>query len=333
MDASSTQPRSPTDVLLSIRGRITARTGMIAAGLILPFCLFHFSQGRYALAAMDCLAALIFGCNAWALMVRDRPILPYPMLVAALSLAVLGSVHFIGGAALHWSFPATMFFYMVLPRRQAHWACTLFLLTATGLAYLHLGLASCLRFAVTAGLTLLLLNVVLGLLGELQQRLIEQSLTDPLTGALNRRGLENTLQQLTDPANVDPQAVLLSFDVDHFKAINDNLGHAAGDDVLRQVVNVAKAGLRRKDLLYRIGGEEFVVVLTDINPDDALRLAEDLRKRIGNTVMLPQGSVTVSIGVSAWQPGLNPDRWLGAVDAAMYQAKQTGRNRVVMAEA
>lgn len=332
MDASATQPRSPTNVLLSIRGRITARTGVIAACSILPFCLSHASEGRYALAAMDFLAALIFGGNAWALIVRDRPILPYPVLVAALSLAVLGSVHFLGGAALHWAFPATMFFYMVLPRKHADGACSLFLLAAAGLAYFHLGLATCLRFAVAAGLTLLLLNVVIGLLDELQQRLVDQSLTDPLTGALNRRGLDNALRQLTDQANPAQQAVLLSFDVDHFKAINDRLGHAEGDDVLRRVANMAKAHLRVGDQLYRVGGEEFVLVLSNISPGDAQGLAEDLRTRIATAAILPHGVVTVSVGVSAWQPGLTPDRWLRAVDAAMYQAKQAGRNCVVVAE-
>ncbi|MFD2451521.1 hypothetical protein [Ideonella paludis] len=110
MDALPAQPSSRTDVLLSIRGRITARTGLVAAGLILPFSAFHLSQGRYALALLDLLAALIFGGNAWALIVRDRPLMPYPALVAALALAVLGSVHFVGGVALHWAFPATMFF-------------------------------------------------------------------------------------------------------------------------------------------------------------------------------------------------------------------------------
>lgn len=331
MDASPPQPSSRTDVLLSIRGRITARTGLVAAALILPFSAFHVSQGRYLLALMDALAAIIFGGNAWALIVRDRPLLPYPALVAALALAVLGSVHLVGGAALHWAFPATMFFYLVLPRRQAHVACALLLLSGSGLSYLHLGFANCVRFVVTAGLTLLLMNVVLGLVGELQQRLITQSLTDPLTGALNRRGLDEALAQAAAQAANGEQAALVSFDVDHFKSINDRLGHAGGDVVLREVVKAAQARLRASDRLYRLGGEEFLVLLHAASTADAAELAEALRQGIAQAAALQPNPVTVSVGVSAWRPGLTPDTWLGAVDTAMYQAKRLGRNRVVVA--
>jgi diguanylate cyclase (GGDEF)-like protein len=321
---------APEDALLGLRGRITARTGVIASILIAPFCVFHLMQGRVVLAALDFFAALIFGGNAVMLITRQRPLLPYPLLVAVLSLAVLGSVHMVGGPALHWAFPALLFFYMVLPRRQAHLACAVLLCGALALAQGQIDTASSLRFVVTSGLTLLLLNVVLAVLGELQQRLILQSLTDPLTGALNRRSLGEALGTLTVGQQAS-QAVLVSFDVDHFKAINDQLGHGVGDQVLRQMVKVARTRLRASDRLYRMGGEEFVLVLKDISLDDAQRVAEDLRQRIADAALLPSRPVTVSVGVSPWRRGFDADRWLSAVDAAMYEAKRLGRNRVVMA--
>ncbi|TDM06763.1 MAG: hypothetical protein C4K60_20000 [Ideonella sp. MAG2] len=334
MDVSTPPKPTPPDAIAGIRERIAAQTGLLSAAIVVPFGVLHYMQARYNLAAMDLVAAVVFGSNSWMIMVHGRPMLPYPTLVAALAMALLGSVYFIGNVALHWVFPAVLFFYMMLGRRQAHASCIALMLAAAGFSYLHSrDIAICARFVASVSLTILLLNVVLSLLGELQQRLIDQSLTDPLTGALNRRGLDDGLQELARSAEGGQQAVLLSFDIDHFKRINDELGHAVGDEVLRQVVRVAREGLRAHDRLYRVGGEEFVLALCNISTDQALRVAEDLRQRIAAAKLLPERPVTVSIGLCAWQRGLSTDRWLGTVDAAMYEAKHCGRNRVVVSAA
>jgi diguanylate cyclase (GGDEF)-like protein len=329
--ASADDKATMQDALLGLRGRITARTGVIGGALIAPFCAYHFSQGRIALGVVDLLAALVLGGNAWSLIARQQALLPYPALALALAAAVLGSVYYVGAPALHWAFPAAIFYYMVLPRRLAHAFSGTLVIVSAVVAALNFGAPNAMRFAITAGLTLLLLNVVLGVIGELQQRLLRQSVTDPLTGALNRRSLDALLLRLTSPQAPGRRAVLLSFDIDHFKAINDRLGHAAGDHVLRQVVALVNTRVRGSDRVYRVGGEEFVLVLSDITVDDAQRVAEDLRQRIESAPLLPDQRVTVSIGISPLTEGADPDSWLRSVDGAMYEAKRLGRNRVVAA--
>ncbi|WP_158219850.1 GGDEF domain-containing protein [Ideonella sp. A 288] len=323
-------PASTHDALLGLRGSITARVGLIAFALILPFSVYHVTSGRYSLAAVDLLAAVLFGGNAWSLMARGRPLVPYIVLATSILAAVVASVHFIGAPPLYWAFPASMYFYMVLPRRQAHLFCLLLVAGSALIGYFQFGGPTSLRFVGSAGLMLVLLNVVLGVIGELQQQLVTQSVTDPLTGAFNRRDLQAALQRLTS-AKAPRRAVLLLFDIDHFKAVNDRHGHAVGDQVLRDVVALAQSCVRGTDRLFRVGGEEFVLVLDGITVDAAMHVAEELRQRIEQAPLLDDQPVTVSLGVSPLVAGFDPDRWLHSADSAMYEAKREGRNCVRVA--
>jgi len=170
-------------------------------------------------------------------------------------------------------------------------------------------------------------------LGRVLHALSLQAKTDELTGALNRRGLLQQLEAVHTSA-VQGQAgyALMMVDVDHFKAINDQHGHAQGDQVLRAVSASLRASLRSDDHVGRWGGEEFCVLL----PRTHLRDAEQLAQRVATRIATPNSGirVTVSIGVSEYRPA-DPD--LQAVirraDDALYEAKETGRNRVVVAAA
>ena len=160
--------------------------------------------------------------------------------------------------------------------------------------------------------------------------------TDSLTGLANRRALDAAVVRAISRARREAAVCAVLFiDIDHFKDINDTLGHAVGDAVLKRVGRGLRDRLRRGDLLARYGGEEFVALLSDTDLDAALRVAETLRRRIATldfdslTGGLP---VRVSIGVAQ----LSSDRMsatslVSAADAAMYEAKRQGRNRVCVA--
>ncbi len=172
-------------------------------------------------------------------------------------------------------------------------------------------------------------------LGYRQQRdeAISTSERDPLTGALNRRAATNALNSALSTLEKGRGSVCVCFlDLDFFKKVNDKFGHHFGDDALKFLVREAEAEMRGSDLLARLGGEEFILVLPGAHLKDGIVIAERIRARVeSNGAMIDKREVnlTVSIGVSASTSRLNtPDDLIDAADQALYRAKDRGRNRV-----
>lgn len=179
-----------------------------------------------------------------------------------------------------------------------------------------------------------------GLLRTLQTQMWQMiSLKDPLTGLKNRHGLRRESARLFDSrkaAPFDTGAVIL-VDLDHFKTINDTHGHGAGDEVLREVAAEINAQLRESDLIFRYGGEEFLILLPDQTLAAVGEVCERLRRALADRRFhLPDGSdipVTASFGAAALDYDAPFEAALERADRALYQAKEAGRNRVVTAEA
>ncbi len=155
------------------------------------------------------------------------------------------------------------------------------------------------------------------------------STIDPLTGVLNRRGIEGAL--VNRAAGLVETAVLV-IDIDHFKHVNDVHGHAAGDEVLRRVGSAIAAAVRASDTVGRWGGEEFVVVSGYCPPQHAVNLAQKIRARIAAATAEDPGGVpvTASVGVAMLREAKDFAQGFQLADAALYRAKQAGRDRVVM---
>ncbi|HEU4635798.1 MAG TPA: diguanylate cyclase [Edaphobacter sp.] len=171
---------------------------------------------------------------------------------------------------------------------------------------------------------------------KMRQELEHQSVRDGLTGLFNRHFLQIALErELARAVRRKTTLAVLMIDVDHFKRLNDQFGHAAGDAVLKEVARVFTDKIRTDDLACRYGGEEFTIILPEITPEIALQRAEiireavaELRTRLDNTLY---NSVTISIGAALFpQDGSSSELLLRHADAALYRAKHEGRNRVVM---
>jgi two-component system, cell cycle response regulator len=164
-----------------------------------------------------------------------------------------------------------------------------------------------------------------------RKRHYEQSLIDPLTEAFNRRHFDTHAARLVARCHMAAKHVaVLMIDVDNLKQINDAQGHATGDRVLRGVVKRVISALRPSDLVTRMGGDEFAVVMPETDLDAATQIAERLRGRIGDAAIEGK-AVTVSIGAAASRPGREEqlDATLQRADAALYKAKRAGGNRVI----
>jgi diguanylate cyclase (GGDEF)-like protein/hemerythrin-like metal-binding protein len=161
-----------------------------------------------------------------------------------------------------------------------------------------------------------------------------QADTDALTGLLNRLGLNGAFSREFERAGRYGQPLsVVMLDLDHFKRVNDEHGHAAGDQVLVGVARLLEANVRDSDAIARWGGEEFVVMATMTPGSGAVRLAEKLRDRLAATTLGPFGAVTGSFGVTELRPGDSIEGLLHRADEALYRAKKGGRNRVESAGA
>lgn len=182
-------------------------------------------------------------------------------------------------------------------------------------------------------LVLVLLTAALTV-NRFQSRLEHTASYDPLTSAMNRLAFQNVGDYSIREARRDnkPLSVAL-LDVDNFKTVNDSRGHAAGDEVLKLVVDAGRKALRSSDLLCRWGGEEFLVLLPGSEKDGALSATEKIRGAVAQaTGASGPASVTLSAGVAALKPGEDLAALVRRADAALLSAKRTGRDRAVYAE-
>jgi diguanylate cyclase (GGDEF)-like protein len=212
-----------------------------------------------------------------------------------------------------------------------------------GTAYILLMFAACAvapdpgaaldqRQALIAAVALILSTVILsGALVESDRAHRRRSTLDPLTGLFNRNALEQRLEELNGQPCDHTEGLshaLLLCDLDHFKRVNDQLGHAAGDAVLQDVAYTMRAALQAGDTIYRVGGEEILMILPGAGREDAIEIAERLRREVRER--RPVGvQVTVSIGVAVSEPDIvDTDDLISRADAALYAAKAGGRDMV-----
>jgi diguanylate cyclase (GGDEF)-like protein len=182
---------------------------------------------------------------------------------------------------------------------------------------------------VTFAAVILVLTTVLLVVGDERRELAQEAITDSLTGAFNRRCMDACLATAIERLHrTGEPASLALFDVDHFKAINDELGHAAGDKMLKALVALVAARARKLDVLFRVGGEEFALLLTNARSSDALHVADQLRRLVADAELVPGRRISISAGVSELRRGETASEWMHDADAALYRAKRAGRNRV-----
>jgi diguanylate cyclase (GGDEF)-like protein len=306
---------------------------LVGVVFLVPFSINDFIWGRYAVGIGIASVVLLLGINALALRKKKSPPLPFALLLVPMAVAMTISLKTQGVIGAFWRYPTILFFYFVLSRRLAN-LCSLALLSvATVMVYRYIGVGVTIRFFVTLTMTIIIINIILSIISDLQRRLLDQAITDPLTGAFNRRHMESCLGDAIERnrRSHSPASVLL-IDIDHFKSINDRFGHEAGDNVLKGIVSLIKKRSRRLDRLFRMGGEEFLLFLSDTRSVDAMRLAEQLRASAARSNLLDDWALSVSIGVSELGTGESLESWIKEADNALYVAKETGRNRVVCRE-
>jgi diguanylate cyclase (GGDEF)-like protein len=163
-----------------------------------------------------------------------------------------------------------------------------------------------------------------------KQELLRLAITDPLTGVFNRNQLNKVLpQEIGRGIRYGKSFGLVMLDIDHFKHVNDTLGHDIGDKVLQKTAQILSESIRENDTLIRWGGEEFVVIALEVNEQSLIQLCEKLRQKIEAENYVIAGKITVSVGATLFSENDFPDTLLSRADKALYEAKERGRNITV----
>jgi len=310
---------------------ILLSVGLVAAAVVAGFAVFRFASGNALGGFVNCvivsalLAPLLFAVRGGS---TRRAGAAFALVTTG---ACVASVLVFGRTGVFWGFLVLWIHFVVAPRPLALIANLVLIVSVVGRAELFDAGTERVAYLVTACMITGFAWLVSSRLERQRRQLSMLANEDPLTGAANRRQLSADLQALTRPPRGQPPAVLAVLDLDHFKRVNDAFGHEAGDRVLVALVEQLSAELREHDGLYRLGGEEFVLLLPQALLAEAGPRLQRLRETLNAHLARLPGAVTVSIGAAELKPGEDGARWLARADAALYAAKQNGRNRVMLA--
>lgn len=318
--------------LANYRIRSTLGVSIITIIILTPFSINNFLQDRYILGIGSVVVIAFCAANAWyCIQKRYHPSLIYLGLIPAITIFIIFAFRQQGAVIAYWCYPVVLGFYFMLREKQAWISNIVFLCIIFPQAWMVLEQAFMIRFVVTILGVSTFSAMFMRVITVQQEMLATQAVTDPLTGLFNRTILNDTFEQVIQQnKRTGIPMTLAVLDLDHFKAINDDLGHNSGDRVLRGVGEfLHKRIYRRTDKVFRIGGEEFLVLLYDTRMEHGRQIAEELCDGIASLSLLPDHPVTVSIGVATLKPSDDWESWMKRCDENLYQAKSGGRNMVV----
>ena len=320
---------SREDLVSAYQERMMYLFAIVFFVILFPVMIFNFRRGQAELGAGIACLLIIIALNATAAYYQKS--LPIAKTIFIVGLAAVVGIALVsrGVHGTYWAFPVVIFICFSVPYKLAKLFTVIFFVYISSLSFYLLDFRLALRFVFGLFATILFMNIFLGIIEKLQEKLVEQSLRDPLTGAFNRRQMVPSLEEALERKRrtLAPASILI-FDIDNFKSINDNYGHAGGDHVLKEAVSLINQRARRFDQLFRIGGEEFMLFLPDTPGNGALILAQEICALISNADFIEGCRVTVSIGLSELEPGESIDQWMKHGDNALYSAKENGRNQV-----
>lgn len=310
-----------------------------ATVFVTPFAIYRLLEGSYVVAITDFLVVLLtVGAAAIALKTGNTRI---PGVIIAIVLAVAAAIvaAFVQLDGALWAYPVVMFVFYLTDPVVALIMVTGMLVSIVVQELLNPGvifaapsqMASFLASTTTAAL----FSFVFALrTNQQREQLIRWATRDSLTGLYNRRNLEEELQiALSARERYGTQYGLLILDLDNFKTINDEAGHAAGDQILKDLADLIRTHTRTGDRAFRYGGDEFVIILPNTDAAGLRTIARNLVAAIGRHLQCGGISVTTSLGGSLLNRNDSVESWNKRADRHLYEAKERGRNQAVVDEA
>ena len=302
--------------------------GIVGAVGVFPFAIIRFMDGDYQMALLDAVLVILLASLSFFLY-KSHQVRVTSLSLALVAIAgMLATIFLKGASQVYWIYPVLVGVFFLIERREALIASILAVAALTPVLAAEFTPFALTRILITIGVTCSLAYAFATITRGQRDELMNLVTRDPLTGIGNRRAMKQKLDEvIASRSRTNRNCCLLMLDLDHFKKVNDLHGHAKGDEILIKLTEIIEIRIRATDNIYRIGGEEFVVVIEDQNLENASRLAEQLRTIVEANELAPKSSVTISIGVAQHVQGESAESWMSRADNALYAAKDSGRNQ------
>jgi diguanylate cyclase (GGDEF)-like protein len=309
-------------------------SGFISLGLM-PFVVLRIVQEDWPTAILN-VVAVIFTSSAFThVLITNQTRYARASLALLTIFIMLGTIFLNGPDNIYWVYPGLSITFYLLPLFIAALVSLLSVAIVVGLIYSSVDFVFLLTFVISTTSTFAFLYAFSNRMQKQAFALAQLATTDALTGVGNRRALEEKLLEITQQIDRKPDycSALVIFDIDYFKRINDAHGHGCGDLVLKDFVKVIESRIRTTDFLFRLGGEEFVLLLQNTRLQEASRVASELLKAIQQAKWSkPDLEITSSAGIAEYNGTESSYEWIERADKALYQAKNNGRNQLVISE-
>ena len=304
--------------------------GVCACLVITPFALYRFLTGDFLIGIADLLIVVGFVSlmgYAWR---TGRTALVGSITAVFASMAAVAMLFFLE-LNHSWIYSALVANFLLATRVVAIPVSALLIVVTISLLWGTLPALELTTIVSVAVLMSMFALIFASRVDSQHHQLTELAMFDPLTGAGNRRLLNVDLVAMVSRCrNFREPCTLAVLDLDHFKQVNDDHGHEAGDQVLMDLARIVQQSTRRSDRFYRFGGEEFVLLMPETDADSAEVALENLLHNVREQLKGLAGPVTVSIGAACLAPGEEAADWLNRGDKALYQAKHSGRDCLVI---
>ncbi|ABZ77845.1 diguanylate cyclase [Shewanella halifaxensis HAW-EB4] len=318
------------------RQRVLTFILLVTLMTFLPLSIKNFVIGETLLGFCLLAFELSLVIEVFGILRLNRNILGYRPPLFLLAISMVLSIHVFGTLATYWVFPVVTSIVLLVPKKMAMLANGGIILTSAVAALPHQEPTVTLRFILALLFCVSIAHYVIETVRKLQANLSYLSTRDSLTGALNRHQLDVSLITASEKAKMEQATCIAAIDIDYFKDVNDVHGHDVGDQVIKTVVKLINCHCRKADLLFRLGGDEFLLLFDNTKAESALKIMRTIGQEVAKGIVetCPEvDSVTLSTGIAESIVGEELELWVKRADLALYEAKHAGRNQVKVNDA
>jgi len=317
----------------SLQEQLVLFGSLLPCFFLIPFTFYRLMIGDYVIATVDFMISVGLITIVLQTLFNKKSKILNAIAVAFFMSGVAWIMNMKGLNMVFWAFPTIGFTYFIVKSYEALTVNLIFIAVITLIFADELTKQQALSIYPSL-ILVCLFGFGFSLCSEGQnEKLLRRVSVDTLTGVKNRRSFDDKVYEILESYKRNPTPVsMLILDLDHFKKINDSFGHKQGDQILKDFTKTLQSIVRTTDYVYRFGGEEFVVLANNSTLENAAVLAESIREFVTQTACLSKYDVTVSIGVAEIKDKDDPDSWFRRADRALYESKDSGRNKVTLAK-